>query len=319
MKRLTAIQNLIDSPLNQFREHQEGLWTLLFGEYKLYTNYLNPLRDDTNPGCQFYYDSEGNLKFNDFAYKNYDLLDYTKEKFRYNLKEAIDYLNLHKDKVIKVEKTKTAEYTPEFIPKVKKSTNYFKLDKEWVKKWNIKELSGYFYNGKQFQYNPSYLYTYPDGGQKIYNPSQFKDKWKMIFPTNLVDGEWLLDNSKPYLVITSSRKDAITLNTLGIVNVVAPVNGENTTINLEYLINKYALKLAQIIIFPDNDKTGISFSNAYSKQAEDLGISHTVYNVPYMENYTFDDPYDVYKVSKRFAKTWVKPLLINLNVIKCLK
>jgi hypothetical protein len=117
----------------------------------------------------------------------------------------------------------------------------------------------------------SFIYGYfkQDGTlYKIYQPMVKKNKFLKIHP--YIQGSEQLTYEKPYLLISSSMKDLLDFNVLGLTNVesVAP-DSENTLIP-ENIILKYKQKYKAICTLFDYDKAG---KDASLKYLEKYGIS----------------------------------------------
>jgi hypothetical protein len=115
-----------------------------------------------------------------------------------------------------------------------------------------------------FKFNKPYLYGYfrQDGElYKIYMPKNL-DK-KFIKVQNYVQGIDQLTYEAKYLVITSSLKDLMCFNKLGIGNVecIAP-DSENTMIG-EVVMGKLSKRYFKTIVLFDNDEPGIKAAQRY--------------------------------------------------------
>lgn len=123
-----------------------------------------------------------------------------------------------------------------------------------------------------FTFKRPYMYGYfrNDGSlYKIYMPKN-TDK-KFIKVENYIQGMEQLKYDCKYLIITSSLKDLMCFNKLGISNVeaIAP-DSENTMIG-EKSIGELKLKYHKIIVLFDNDEPGIKAAERYKIK---YGLNH---------------------------------------------
>jgi hypothetical protein len=113
-----------------------------------------------------------------------------------------------------------------------------------------------------FRKSHTYGYFRNDGSlYKIYMPKSTQKKFIKV--ENYIQGtDQLLYNCK-YLVITSSLKDLMAFNKLGISNIeaIAP-DSENTMIG-EKVIGELKLKYDKIVVLFDNDEPGIKAAERY--------------------------------------------------------
>jgi hypothetical protein len=147
----------------------------------------------------------------------------------------------------------------------------FKIGSNMLKKYNVVPLS-YFTMEKEeengtvtsFKFEKPYLYGYfGDSGElyKVYIPKDPSKKFIKV--KNYIQGSDQLTYNTKYLCITSSLKDLLCFNNLGIGNVeaIAP-DSENTMIG-ESIINKLIHHYTKIIVLFDNDEPGIKAAQRY--------------------------------------------------------
>jgi hypothetical protein len=147
----------------------------------------------------------------------------------------------------------------------------FRISSTLLAKYNVVPLAYFTMEKKEedgsitsFKFTKPYLYGYfrQDGElYKIYMPKNL-DK-KFIKVQNYVQGIDQLKYEAKYLVITSSLKDLMCFNKLGIGNVecIAP-DSENTMIG-ESVMGKLSKQYSKIIILFDNDEPGIKAAQRY--------------------------------------------------------
>ena len=147
----------------------------------------------------------------------------------------------------------------------------FKIGSGMLQKYNVVALD-FFTMSKQeldgkitsFKFKKPYLYGYfrDDGSlYKIYMPKN-ADK-KFIKVENYIQGTDQLKYNTKYLIITSSLKDLMAFNKLGIGNIeaIAP-DSENTMIG-EKAIGELKPHYEKIVVLFDNDEPGIKAAQRY--------------------------------------------------------
>lgn len=147
----------------------------------------------------------------------------------------------------------------------------FRISSTLLAKYNVVPLAYFTMEKKEengsitsFKFNKPYVYGYfrEDGElYKIYMPKNL-DK-KFIKVQNYVQGLDQLTYESKYLVITSSLKDLMCFNKLGIGNVecIAP-DSENTMIG-ESVMGKLSRHYFNVIVLFDNDEPGIKAAQRY--------------------------------------------------------
>lgn len=147
----------------------------------------------------------------------------------------------------------------------------FKIGSKQLERYNVIPLEFFTMEKEEidgtitsFTFKRPYMYGYfrDDGSlYKIYMPKN-SDK-KFIKVENYIQGTEQLKYDCKYLIITSSLKDLMCFNKLGINNVeaIAP-DSENTMIG-EKSIGELKLKYHKIIVLFDNDEPGIKAAERY--------------------------------------------------------
>jgi hypothetical protein len=147
----------------------------------------------------------------------------------------------------------------------------FKIGSKQLERYNVIPLEFFTMEKEEidgtitsFTFKRPYMYGYfrDDGSlYKIYMPKN-SDK-KFIKVENYIQGTEQLKYDCKYLIITSSLKDLMCFNKLGInnVEVIAP-DSENTMIG-EKSIGELKLKYHNIIVLFDNDEPGIKAAERY--------------------------------------------------------
>ena len=147
----------------------------------------------------------------------------------------------------------------------------FKIGSSLLSKYNVVPLSFFTMEKKEedgsvlsYKFSKAYTYGYfrEDGElYKIYMPKVTEKKFIKV--QNYVQGIDQLKYEAKYLVITSSLKDLMCFNKLGIGNVecIAP-DSENTMIG-ESVMSKLSNQYSKVIVLFDNDEPGIKAAQRY--------------------------------------------------------
>ena len=144
---------------------------------------------------------------------------------------------------------------------------------EILDKFNVKPISYYWINDflcVAFKYHYSYDF-YTENGlfrRKLYAPLEKKKKW-INNGGAICQGESMLPYEGDLLIITKSLKDVMTLYSLGITAIAPP--SESSFLPLGYY-NKQKKRFKKIVLFFDNDQTGIKKAKKFSEE----------YNLPYI-------------------------------------
>lgn len=278
-----------------------------YTDYELFLRYIpylkigkpikSPLRDDKHPSFVVYSNRNG-LYFIDLARPECkgNIVELVKLMHNLTTGQAIEFIYSGLSGVAKI------DYTP---PKTKRSEIYyaplpfgkihrdfwepFGISSSTLKKFNVVAISGYNLNGLFF--SKKHAYAFLIGSRiKIYMPGG-TPKYLGNTNKNSIQGYTQIDD-RPELIITSSLKEVMVLDEIGI-NAIAP-NSENTAISdklLKPLKEKY-----KCFILYDNDEAGRQASKVHSE----------LYDIPYIDLvYHSKDLSD-------FTKANSKESLINL-------
>jgi hypothetical protein len=143
--------------------------------------------------------------------------------------------------------------------------------------------------------NPTYRYKEKEK-IKIYRPfANRKEKFRNNYYGGLLEGWNQLPSQGEYCIITKSRKDVMTLYSLGIPSV--GVRSETTLISANAL-NLLKNRFKYIISYMDNDTTGLEMNAKIS----------ATFNIPNMNN-PIDKPKDASdwtKENKNEYEEWVR-------------
>lgn len=253
---------------------------------KIGKNFYSDFRCENNPSCQINY-INGDLLYTDFGLgRSFRAIQFVMYLYNINYYEALEKINTdfnlnlgnefknnHKNtnteyKVINNDVKKFVEKKPSII-KIKSRSfeqhdlvywNKFGIKTDTLIKYNICPISCFWINDNYYiasKYSYSYNFGYVDNifRRKIYQPFENKFKW---FSNGgiLMQGINILPEKGNLLIITKSLKDVMLLNDIGY-NSIAP-NSE-ATVKLD-IINNMKTRFKNIIVFYDNDSTGINFS-----------------------------------------------------------
>jgi len=150
----------------------------------------------------------------------------------------------------------------------------FNIGSKLLEEYYVKPLDHYCMvkDDKELRIKGLYLYGYfkKDGTlYKIYQPKTL-DK-KFIKVTDYVQGNEQLNNS-PYLLITSSLKDIMSLKSIKLnVDIIAP-DSENTMIKRD-LMETYIERYKKIVVLFDNDEPGIAAMIKYKETYPSIEIA----------------------------------------------
>lgn len=147
-----------------------------------------------------------------------------------------------------------------------------------LKKYNVFPLNQYTMSkesddgNQEIFINGQHIYGYFNNNGELYKIYQpFNKKKKFINVLQYIQGSEQLTYTKPTLIITSSLKDTMSLDTLNFnVESVSP-SSENTILPKANLI-AYSLKYKYIFTFFDNDQAGLDAMNKYEEKFGITGI-----------------------------------------------
>ena len=292
MFNLSKIKDYEDLNIQNILKYisQKDIFEYYFGE-EIDTNrqYKNPLRIDNRPGCRFFYSNvDDNLLFKDFSIKSPPIWCFEFIRLKYNLLTSYDVLiminndfklglginlNEHNNNLasnINFEKRESLDIIR--LPIKCRTQSFNKFDLNYWNQFGISLSTLNYYNvysvkhvwkgndiiWRYTKYNPIYLYHFPnDNKKKMYRPFEKNKNFKFIsspYINEVYQGYDQLPKYGDNLIITKSMKDVMTLYELGYLS-IAP-NGEGYDISNE-LINHLYTRFDKLIIFYDNDKTGL--------------------------------------------------------------
>lgn len=270
-----------------------------FGDLKVSRGkFKNPLRSDNKPSCYFFVNSYNKIKFVDQAKGTvWDCFDFVQQKFSCDFNTAlkiiadefnVDYFGKLKRNTPVITPIKLEEKEKEIVfldslkenkqIKVvasqkysKKFLNYwskYQISETTLKKFQVFEIESAFYDNKMLVHKPNNIcagYLIENKYWKIYQPFNQSHKWFSDSPLHSVQGTLQIDKDKDLLIITKSLKDVMCLYELGI-TAISPQS--ETTFIRKDRFEKLKTIYKHIIIFFDNDETGIEKSKKFSLEYE---------------------------------------------------
>lgn len=280
-------------------------------------SYINPLRIDANPGCRYYYNNSGRLRFKDFSKgDNYDCFSLVQSIYNCNFIDALriivkDFrLNGISDEREQVEQIqiKRSRYN------IKISTKEWNLDDiNYFNKYNIFGDNLYHdtYACKAIWINdeyyrcrsndPCYAYYFGNELYKLYFPRRKSNRFftNITLEDQLLQGYNSLPTSGELLIVTKSYKDVKSMRSFDLY-AVAP-QSETQYLN-ENQFRSLQDRFNTIICVGDNDSAGRNFM---------LHHYHT-YNIPsFMFPWTMEK--DFSDNVARFGVEYMKNLINQLQ------
>lgn len=305
--------------------------------------FSSPFREDVNPSCCIsMYDK---LRYIDFAEgKSMDCFEYMQSIYKMSFFEVLvkinldfnlnldfnnkNYTNIQHDPIDKIIiPQKISENTRSIIKVLPRKFN--NLDKEyWWDKYHIPStrliesntfplISIFLKNNKtnnQFVRNNMdkmcygyYFYKHNNIDLwKIYSPNKklHEGKWISNVDSTVIDGINDIPKNGELLIISKARKDRLLLNELGYNSI--STNNEGSFIP-KVNIMKLKSRYKRIIIYFDNDNTGIKNSQKFAEE----------YGIDFIYNYK-DDPKDIADIQSEWrnfnlTKEYIKSLIYDKN------
>lgn len=291
---------------------QEEIFSLVFNFIPVELSYVtSPFRLDTSPGCWFEYLDDGVLRFKDFGnpkkfgrikLANIDCFDAVQAYFK--LPNFYQTLRFIKAKLIdNVEFTVQSKEAIQTVQKpiikslAKKELEIFVCPRKWnnkdaafwkryhiskdnliedqvfpISKMRLKNTKSGNYSFTLF--DPSYAYTeFKNSRKKIYRPFA-KDQTKRFITNCTNEDVGSIKHLVPYgrqLIISKSYKDRRVLKNFGLNSVWFQNEGQfPNNKSLSRLVSRFD----KILVFFDNDSTGIQASKALSLKINSLLGSH---------------------------------------------
>jgi len=289
-------------------------------EYDIYKYYLNevplntvissPFRKDKNPSFGIFYSKYNELAFNDYKLGAGNCFNFVMMMNNVNYFEALSIINqifnleLYDNKPYSLGNIKKAvitNYIPEkkdsciiriklksvtqsdvdyFSPlNITKIHNLYPIERFWINQYSFKAA------------NLAYAWRYGTNIYKIYQPLTPDSKWWTNISNNITwYGHDLLPETGDLLFVASSNKDAAVLHQLGY-NAIAPHTESQKFSQEQY--DEYSKRFDKIIIFYDNDDTGIlkaeNFCDTYNLTYLVLEETNTKDPFEFVKKYSLED------------------------------
>lgn len=236
-------------------------------------------RDEDNPGKYLFW-YNGRIRYNDWIVK-LSLPDVIMAKNNWSYPEFMSDLlkNFHQTNTT-IPQTKIRRNLPpktkhtEIKIKAREWQDYdlefweqYGICKETLIKFNVKPISYYWVNNflnvaSKYHYSYDFYTENELFRRKLYAPFEKEKKW-VSNGGKICQGENMLPYEGNLLIITKSLKDVMTLYSLGFIAIAPP--SESSFLPEEYFY-KQRERFKNIVIFYDNDQTGIEKANKFSAQ-----------------------------------------------------
>lgn len=172
------------------------------------------------------------------------------------------------------------------------------VNKQLLDKYYVKPCQNVFLDGETIYYSkytdPAYSYYFGKGEYKIYFPK--RDRSRFVCNTKAIQGYWQLPSTDDYLILTKALKDCMSLNRLGY-SAIAP-QSEGAYYEEDF-ISEMKSRFENIVIFYDNDNTGIEMAKRESEK----------HGFPYVY---IDEEKDISDYIKRFGLQQADALMNSL-------
>lgn len=298
--------------------------------------FRSPLRNDKNPTCSFYRNKSGRLIFKDFATNQHlTCVNVVMTMYNCSYHEALgiiandfgivknNFLIKNKGKInlnpVKIEDKEISKIQVEiqdFTESELKWWAKYGITLDILKKFDVYSCKHIFLNDQLFAKSQAHCPIFGYYGKKYHG----YELWRCYFPkrktfrfitnwmSKKIQGYDQLPKNGKLLVITKSMKDVMCLYSMGI-TAIAP-NSETQFIS-DSVLEDLKKRFKYVIIFFDNDSTGISFMNRIKKKHSEL-----IYTwIP--RKYNAKDISDFYKL---YGKKETTNLILNfINYLKSKK
>lgn len=257
--------------------------------------FRSPLRKDKEPTCSFYRNSSGDLIFKDFATgQHLNIFGVVQDMFKCNYFEALriianDFgiiksnsiaknpgkINKNSIKIKDKEMSKIQVEIQDFTDLELKWWKKYGVTLDILKKFNVYSCKHIFLNDQLFAKSQQHCPIFGYYGKKYhglelwrcYFPKRTSFRFITNWPSKKIQGYDQLPKKGKLLVITKSMKDCLCLYSMGI-TAIAP-NSETQFIS-ESVLNDLKNRFENIVVFYDNDETGITFMNQIKKKYPEL-------------------------------------------------
>lgn len=245
-------------------------------------NYINPLRVDTNPGCRYYRNNQGKLRFKDFSKGyNWDCFSLVQHIYKCSFIDALRIIvrdfKLNTE-IVRYETQREFKLKERFDIKIATRAwesydltywNSYNIYADTLLTYNVFPCKAIWINDEYYRCrknDPCYAYYFGNRLYKLYFPKRKKGTTRfftnVIITDNLLQGYLQLPDKGDILIITKSYKDVMSLHTFNLVG-IAPQSESQTINKTQY--NELRTRFSNIISLVDNDHTGRSFGLRHYK------------------------------------------------------
>lgn len=254
--------------------------------------FSSPFREDKKPSFIIY---NKTYSYRDFATGEFgDCISFVMTMYNFNFYQALEQIiydfNLNSKFILKNNKTSTKKLTIKNVVnktssndkakinvKVRKFEEYdfeywnsYGISFRFLKLANIYAISHYYINNVLFVAE-KYAYVYVEKKDnkttfKIYQPFSKKKKWLNGNDFSTWELWHLLPDQGDKLIITSSRKDALSIFENSKMTISSTSLQAETIMPKKQIIDDLKSRFKDIYLLYDNDKAGIKFSNQIAKK-----------------------------------------------------
>lgn len=228
-----------------------------------------PFREDRNPSCSLFVGRDGKYRLHDFSTgRTLKIVDIVATVLKISREEAVKWIESFEGTASSTVKTETSSSTNidiQIKPFTQRELMYWQkygITEDLLRKYGVYSVKGAYINGYLIKLD-EYSFAYVINDRiKIYCPFSNKDnlsgnkrKWLSNTTNTDVFGLNLLSSSK-VLIITSSLKDVMVLNSLGFQAIAFQSELVKKSEFIDSLIGKLKLLFTYIFVLFDNDLTG---------------------------------------------------------------
>lgn len=310
---IKTISEIDRIPCSWIFEHYCNLTEKLHGQNVKILSMFN--HKDTQPSMFIYLWNDDRYYFKDFsAGKSGDAIKLVMQLYNLNRYKAInkiidDYKKNDKPVIIDIKPV------PSYKVTAHTKRNWTELDaKYWVQfnigtsllnKYNVFPIKEYTFSRNidnkisEINIDHKYIYGYFKNDGTLYKLYAPYSKQRFVKVKKYIQGTDQLEYKKPNLIITSSLKDIMSLDSLDLnCEFIAP-DSENTIISKK-IISSYLLKYDNIFTLFDNDDPGHKAMAKYNNE----------YGIPSIHLNLSKDPSDSIKdFNKTTVKNYINPLI----------
>lgn len=284
-------------------------------DFKIGTNFKNPLYDDHNASCNIYFDKGKQIyRMKDFGNDDYsgDCFFFVGKLLNLSCQNAMDFVqilktinqDLHlgldsethdivpptnqisKPKNPQTQTAKPYEYIPQTLTEIE--LNYWQsqgIDRNTLNRYSVVSLALYKSENKEnkpfsiqsSKQEPMFAYKHQDF-VKIYRPkSKMRFLYGGIIPETYCFGFKQLPAKGDVLFITGGEKDVMCLASKGFYAIC--FNSETAHIPIE-IIAKLSYRFKHLVLLFDMDETGLKASKKQQEQLKDFEVKRLLLPLP---------------------------------------